>query len=113
MQSVSAFSLTNNAAEVVAIAFSWWDGNGKKHTTGPGEYFPINQSRTLSPGDAGVPVGAAVSLHVDVRLGSDREAKEMFVYDPNSSYVAAYSITGTTLDSHLHLLNPVAATADV
>lgn len=110
MNTVSSFTLTNNAAEVVKLQFVWWDSSGKKHHVDGTDGFPINQSRQLSPGDRGIEPGATVSLYVFVVWGADVEASEQFTYDPDSAYVAAYSITGTTLDSHLTLLNaPVAA----
>ena len=110
MNSVSEFSLTNNAGEVVKLQFVWWDASGHKHHEDGTGGIAINQTERRSPGQSGVPVGATVSLYVFVVWGVNVEASEQFTYDPNSSYTAAYSITGTTLDSHLHLLNaPVAA----
>lgn len=109
MKSVSAFTLTNNAAEVVKLQFVWWDANGHKHHEDGTGGFPINQTKRRSPGESKVPVGATVSLYVFVVWGADVEASEQFTYDPESSYVAAYSITGTTLDSHLELLNSTVA----
>lgn len=104
MQSIGNFSLTNNAGEVVKLQFVYWDAKGNKHHEDGTDGFPINQSRSRTPGESGVPAGSTVSLYCFVVWGIDVTADQQFIYDPNSTSTASYSVTGTTLDSHLTLL---------
>lgn len=54
--------------------------------------------------DSPIPDGAQVRIHVYVAAGSCDPAPQQFVYDKNSSAMACYNISGTTLNNELTLL---------
>ena len=103
MPNVGQYSLKNQGGFVTKLQFVYWDSNGNKiHVDGTGN-IPLGQSKTADPGTYGVPDGAMTSLYAFVVWGSDNEANQVFTYVSGNPTVAAYTISGTTLNNELAL----------
>jgi hypothetical protein len=103
--SVGQFSLHNGGGFVVGISFDYLDSNLQKHRSQTGPTFPVGQTKTADPGSLGVPNGATLWLHADVVWGDDNVAAQGFVYESGDSSTANYTITGTTLNNTLGLID--------
>ena len=60
------------------------------------------KSKTIDPGQYGVPNGATVSLYAQASAGQTHQAVEEFIYEEGSPNQATYTFTGTTQNLHLH-----------
>lgn len=106
MQPIGKMSLKNQGGFVVRIMFTWLDDNGEKHlSSGHSSDITLGFTQTVDPGDLGVPDGAIVSMYAFVVWGKDNEAKRAFIYQKGNSQTAHYSISGTTLDNELGLVD--------
>jgi hypothetical protein len=80
-------------------------------TGGEGRTYPdnndiaIGQERTVDLGTLNVPDGSKVKLKAIVVWGNDNEAQQAFTYQKGCGKTAHYSITGTTLNNDLGLVN--------
>jgi hypothetical protein len=101
MENVGRFCLTNDGAFDVKLQFVYYDEDGHRHHVGGTGLYPMSQTECHNPGDSGVTDGARVSLYAFVKLGDDKTASEVFVYEQGSPVTAHYKITGTTLINKL------------
>lgn len=105
MQEVGKFSLKNDGGFVVKLQFVYYDENGIKHHVDGTEGYPVLQSKTVDPGDYGVPENSLVSLYAFVVWGTDNQATQLFLYKKGNKRTANYRITGTTLNNDLQLID--------
>lgn len=103
MQKIGKMSLKNSGGFVARIQFSYLDNDGNKQLTKQSGDIPLGQTKTVSPGDLGVPDGSMVYMHVFVVWGHDNEANRAFLYEAGNVSVANYNISGTTLSNDLGL----------
>jgi len=104
MQKIGKMSLKNSGGFVARIQFSYLDDSGEKKLTSQTGDITLGFSKTVDPGDLGVPNGAMLYMYVFVVWGTDNEAKRAFVYEKGNVSTASYVITGTTLNNDLGLL---------
>jgi len=105
LQKIGKMSLKNGGGFVARVQFSYMDDNGEKKLTGQTGDVPLGQTKTVDPGEMGVPSGSMVYLHVFVVWGTDNEARRAFTYEKGNVSTANYSITGTTLSNDLGLID--------
>ena len=103
--SVGKFSLHNGGGFVVSISFDYLDENLQKQRSKSGSNFPLGQTQTVDPGTLGVPDGSTLWLHADVVWGTDNIASQGFIYESGNESTANYTITGTTLNNTMGLIN--------
>lgn len=92
--------LHQKAWVVAKLQFVYWDGEKSVHVDGTGD-ITLGVTKTVDPGDFGVPPGAQFSVYVFVVWGADRQGHEIFTYERGNSRTATYTLTGTTLDTSL------------
>jgi hypothetical protein len=95
MQSIRAFSLHNGGGFVCRIK-----ANGKELT----KNINLGQTKVGTLSESGLHTGAEVELETRVISGKNNTAHQRFIYDPNSQLTAYYTITGTTLNNTLGLI---------
>jgi hypothetical protein len=106
LQKIGKMRLKNGGRFVARIQFSYMDDNGEKKLTGQtGDVAPGRQTKTVDPGEMGVPDGSMVYLHVFVIWGTDNEARGAFTYEKGNVSTANYTITGTDLSNDLRLID--------
>ena len=105
IQKIGKISLKNSGGFVARIQISFIDDNGEKQLTGQSGDIPLGQTKTVDPGDMGVPDGSMVYMHAFVVWGTDNEARRQFVYEKGNTSCANYVITGTTLNNDLGLVD--------
>ena len=66
--------------------------------------------RMLDMNNTNIPVGATVKLIAEIAGGPDKVATESFIYYPESTSVARYNVSGTTLISDLEHLGIISYT---
>ena len=103
MQKIGKMSLKNSGGFVARIQYSYLDDEGNKQLTKQGDDITLGFTKTLDPGDLGVPDASMVYMHVFVVWGTDNEAKRAFIYEKGSPTTANYNISGTTLSNDLGL----------
>ena len=101
-QTIGKIKLKNNGGFVARMQFEYFNFPSGQwiHVDGTGD-ITVCFAQEVDPGKFGVPNGSLVKLHVSVVWGRDNEAKEMFMYEKGSDYMADYAISGTTLDNTL------------
>jgi len=104
IQKIGKMSLKNSGGFVTRIQFSYLDDDGNKQLTKQGDDITLGFSKTVDPGDLGVPDGAMVYMHAFVVWGTDNEAKRAFMYEKRNTSVASYNISGTTLNNDMGLV---------
>ena len=105
LQKIGKMSLKNGGGFVARIQFSYLDDDGEKKLTGQTGDVPLGQTKTVDPAELKVPDGAMVYLHVFVVWGTDNEARRAFTYEKGNVSTANYTITGTTLNNDLGLID--------
>ncbi len=105
IQTVGLVSLKNSGGFVARIQFSYVDDDGNKQLTGQSEDITLGFTRSVDPGDLGVPDGSMFYLHVFVVWGTDNEAKRAFFYEKGKTTTAHFNISGTTLANDLGLVD--------
>ena len=105
MQKIGKMSLKNSGGFVARIQLSYLDDEGEKKLTGQTGDITLGFSKTVDPGELGVPDGAMLYMHVFVVWGYDNEAKRAFIYEKGNVNTASYIITGTTLNNDLGLVD--------
>ena len=103
MQKIGKMSLKNSGGFVARIQYSYLDDEGNKQLTKQSDDITLGFTKTLDPGDLGVPEGSMVYMHVFVVWGTDNEAKRSFIYEKGNPTTAHYNISGTTLSNDLGL----------
>lgn len=101
MDEIGSFGLTNSGGFVCAGKVEYQNPGGKWATTGAWGTIDNPGQSYFDPGDKGVDSGATVKIHVDIRLGRDRDGGEQFTYTKGSSSCATYTITGAADTAHL------------
>lgn len=102
MTEIGFISLKNKGGFVVRLEFEYFnEGTNKWIRTGGTGDITLGFSAKANPGDYGVPDGCLVRLHANVVWGTDKVSNEMFSYKRSNGGIASYSISGTTLSSHL------------
>lgn len=104
LQQIGKMSLKNSGGFVARIQFSYLDENGEKKLTGQSGDVLLGQTKTLDPGEMGVPDGSMTYMYVSVVWGRDNEATRAFLYQKGNVSVANYLISGTTLNNDLGLI---------
>lgn len=105
IQKIGKMSLKNSGGFVARIQFSYMDEEGEKHLTGQSGDITLGFTKTVDPGDLGVPNGSIVYMHVFVVWGYDNEARRAFLYEKGNGSTAHYNISGTTLNNDLGLID--------
>jgi len=105
IQEIGKMSLKNSGGFVARIQFSYMDDNGEKKLTGQTGDVLLGGTKTVDPGELGVPDGSMVYMHVFVVWGTDNEARRAFTYKKGNVSTANYVITGTTLNNDLGLVD--------
>ncbi|HEY0604321.1 MAG TPA: hypothetical protein VGD58_15480 [Herpetosiphonaceae bacterium] len=105
LQKIGKMSLKNQGGFVARIMFSYLLENGEKRLSEHTGDITLGQTKTVDPGDLGVPDGSVVWMYVFVVWGRDNEAKRAFLYEKGNPNTAHYSISGTTLDNELGLID--------
>jgi hypothetical protein len=105
MQKIGKMSLKNSGGFVARIQISYLDDDGEKKLTAQSGDVTLGFSKTVDPGELGVPDGAMVYMHVFVVWGTDNEARRAFTYEKGNVTTANYVITGTTLNNDLGLVD--------
>lgn len=102
LREIEKFQLKNNGGFVTRIQFEYFNENSNEwtHVNGTGD-ITLGFDKTAEPGDYGVPEGSMVKLYAYVAWGTDNHASQMFIYKKNCGHIAAYKISGTTLNNHL------------
>ena len=95
MDSIRAFSLHNGGGFICRIKV-----NGKELTNN----ILLGQTKEGAIKDGDVNPGAEVRLEARVKAGKNNVASQTFKYDPNSALTAFYTITGTTLNNTMGLI---------
>ena len=103
MQTIGKMSLKCSGGFVAKIQFVYIDDDGERKTTGKSGDIPLGQTKTVDPGDMGVPDGSLVYLKAFVVWGKDNNASRAFLYKKNDPGIANYNISGTTLNNDLGL----------
>lgn len=103
MQTVGKFSLTNQGGFVVKIEFQYLDHNGNRQVVGESGAIDLGNTKTVDPGDYGVPDGSITWLYVDVIWGENNLAQQAFLYARGNAQTASFVISGNALDNHLGL----------
>ncbi|NHB97416.1 hypothetical protein [Photorhabdus stackebrandtii] len=106
-QKIGQMSLKNSGGFVARIQFSYIDANGEKFLSKQSDDITLGVTKTIDPGDLGVPDGATVYMHVFVVWGRDNEAHQVFLYEKGSQAIANYMISGTTLNNDLGLIDVI------
>jgi len=101
MQKIGKMSLKNSGGFVARIQISFLDDNGMKQLTGQTDDVTLGFTKTVDPGDLGVPDGSMVYMHVFVVWGTDNESKQAFIYEKGNVSTANFNISGTTLSNDL------------
>lgn len=103
---IGKMSLKNSGGFVTRIMFTYLDDDGEKKVTsdGSGDIL-LGQTKTVDPGDVGVPDDAVTALYAFVVWGTDNEAKRSFIYEKGNPATANYNISGTTLGNDLGLID--------
>ncbi|NHB93480.1 hypothetical protein C5469_15560 [Photorhabdus cinerea] len=104
-QQIGQMSLKNSGGFVARILFSYIDSDGEKYLSKQSDDITLGVTKTIDPGDLGVPDGATVYMHVFVVWGRDNEAHQVFSYKKGSQAIANYMISGTTLNNDLGLVD--------
>lgn len=78
-------------------------GLGDERLSGSGHDITLGLSETVDPGNYGVKHGDEFCIHADVKLGLDKKS-DWLTYDKDSTRVAKFVISGTTLDNDLALI---------
>ncbi|MCL2383681.1 MAG: hypothetical protein FWC79_06085 [Oscillospiraceae bacterium] len=98
---VKMVKLTNHAAFTVRLQFIYEDSEGRKiHTGGTGNIL-AGSSKTVNPGDYGVPEGAKFHVYASVVAGKDKVSCEEFLYSSTANIGVEMKTTGTTLINKL------------
>jgi hypothetical protein len=101
---IGRVSLHNGGGFVVSMLFSYRDDDGDLITSKPTEKFALGSTQKVDPGDLGVPNGSRITLKVIVEGGNDNISRQEFVYERGNPMTAAYTVTGTTLNNTLGLI---------
>jgi hypothetical protein len=101
---VGKFSLHNGGGFVVKMEFKYTDEDGHSGTSHTSDGITLGKTKTVDPGDLGVPNGSLCTLVAIVVAGKDNEAQQSFMYEKGNPDTAAYTITGTTLSNTLGLI---------
>jgi len=104
LQQIGKMSLKNQGGFVARIQFSYFDDDGEKKFSQQTEDITLGLSKTADPGDLGVPDGTIISMYAVVVLGQDHEARTSFLYQKGNPATAHYTISGTTLNNDLALM---------
>jgi len=105
MQSIGKACLKNQGGFVAKLGFQYLDENGNRQTSKFGGDIDLGQTDCEDPGKLGVPNGSIIFVYVDVVGGENNLAGQGFTYQSGLSVNANYSISGTTLDNTLGLIN--------
>lgn len=105
LQKIGKMSLKNSGGFVARIQFSYLDDDGEKHLSNQSGDITLGFTKTVDPGDLGVPDGSMVYMHVFVVWGHDNEARRAFFYEKGNVTTARYNISGTTLNNDLGLID--------
>lgn len=105
MPAIGRMSLHNEGGFVARIQISYVDDDGNGGITKQSGDVPLGQTKTVDPGELGVPDGAIVYMHAFVVAGRDNQARRAFIYSKGNTAVASYVISGTTLSNKLGLVN--------
>ncbi len=110
LRRISKFSLKNSGGFVCSgsVIAEWEiEENGKKIAKRKefksGHSMALGTTRTLDLKEMRIVDGAKVTLKVDITGGKDNTSSEHFLYDSNVNNKAYFTISGTTLNSHLKL----------
>ncbi len=102
MDSIGFLSLKNNGGFVCAGALMYINDNGDEPTTERWHYINLGESEIMIPNDRGLAAGTVIQMKIIIVAGDNRTGGKWFIYDPVSTQMANYSITGTTLHSTVH-----------
>jgi len=105
VQKIGKMSLKNSGGFVTRIQFSYLDDDGNKQLTKQSDDVTLGFTKTVDPGDLGVPDGSMMYMHAFVVWGTDNEAKRAFLYENGNTSLAEYNISGTTLNNDMGLVN--------
>lgn len=101
---VGHVSLHNGGGFVVKMEFKYTTDNVNWKTSKQTDGITLGKTKTVDPGDLGVPNGSIIILKAVVVAGKDNEAQQQFIYEKGNQATAAYTITGTTLNNTLGLI---------
>jgi hypothetical protein len=104
-EKIGKFSLRNQGGFVVRMDAQYRtnsDGTWERaNLTGD---INLGQKKSADPGDHDVPDGAEVRLFADVAAGTDKIADQIYTYKTGNDHIAKYSISGTTGNPTLALI---------
>lgn len=103
LQKVGNFELHQKGGYVCQSEFVYMDDNGQMITTKRTGDQLLGQTYNVNPKALGVPDGSVLWFKIWVALGRDNQASQGFIFDANSSKIAEYTCSGTTLDNSLAL----------
>lgn len=92
MKKVSKISCINLAGFVQEFKVVWNGGE-----SGWSAQYPISQTESFDLHAFNIPAGDEVWIKVHAILGKTITADEHVIYDPNSSEIALYEFTGSSL----------------
>lgn len=99
---VGKICLKNQGGFVVRMDFVYLnEKKDKERVSGSREDITLGRSETRSPGEYGMEDGAVFTVHADVVAGKDKQGSVWFKYNRDSTKVAKFTISGTTLDNEL------------
>jgi hypothetical protein len=104
MQKIGHMSLRNDGGFVARIQFSYLDDDGNQQLTKQSDDITLGMTKTVDPGDFGVPDGSICYMYAFVVWGTDNQAKQAYYYSKGNPSVANYFISGTTLSNDLGLI---------
>jgi len=105
MDQIGKVSLHNGGGFVVKIEFDYMTADGTRKTSKTGGDITLGRTGTEDPGSLGVPNGSVIWLKANVVAGKDNTASQGFTYVTGNDNTANYTITGTTLDNTMGLIN--------
>lgn len=104
LQKAGKITLENAGYFVARIEISYQIGNGPKKRTSQTPDITKGTTRTIDPGNVGVPDGATVQLYVYILWGKDVEAPEAFLYEQGNGMNVRYNVSGVAWNPALVLL---------
>lgn len=102
IKTIKSFCLRNNGGFVAKIQVGYITEDLKRKIVDEKSVdITLGKSLTVDIGSYGIKDGQTCFMRAFVVSGNDKDSEESFIYSSSSKATATYTITGTTLISHL------------
>src|SRR5262245_47294836 len=85
MQKIGHMSLRNDGGFVARIQFAYLDDDGNSQLTKQSDDITLGVTKTVDPGDFGVPDGTICYMYAFVVWGTDNQAKQAYYYSKGNA----------------------------